>query len=115
MIIGDTADECYKRYLEEKISQHALQDSVKMKSAVKDILAEYNKAKLFILSSRQEGLPMVLIEAMSTGLPVISFDCPTGPGELIKNGVTGVLVSNGNVKELAERIVRLAMDENVKN
>lgn len=54
-------------------------------------------AKAFILSSRHEGLPTVLIEALALGVPVIAFDCPTGPKEILKNGKLGALINDGDI------------------
>jgi glycosyltransferase involved in cell wall biosynthesis len=58
----------------------------------------------FILSSRHEGMPTVLIESLYLNVPVISFDCPTGPSEIIENGKNGFLIENGCVDSLAEAI-----------
>lgn len=96
--------------LEQQIIQLGLQDSVRMEGRSHDLIADYRTSRIFVLSSRWEGLPLALIEAMGQGCCCIAFDCPEGPRELIEDGVTGRLVANGNTAELA-RILSEEMDD----
>jgi len=80
-------------------------------AAVSNINEMYEKSSIFVLSSRYEGLPLVIIEAMGAGLPVVSFSCPCGPRDMIKDGVNGFLVESGAVEQLAQKIVYLIENE----
>lgn len=71
---------------------------------MENILDEFSRHMMFVFSSKSEGMPNALIEAMSTGLPCISADCCFGPGELIQNGVNGWLVPVGDAQKMAERM-----------
>lgn len=79
-----------------------------------DIVSDYINSSVYVMSSRYEGLPMVLIEAMSCGLPIVSFDCEYGPRELIIEGENGFLVNPGNIEELAKKICLLIENENLR-
>ncbi len=72
-----------------------------------DIQSEYIKSSLSVCSSRFEGFGLAIVEAMACGLPVVSFDCPWGPGSIISDGEDGLLVANGNVEQLAHSMIRL--------
>lgn len=79
--------------LQRQIDAGNLQDRVSMPGRVGNLADWYAKSDLYVLSSRVEGLSNTLIEAMASGLPVVAFDCETGPREIIRPGIDGVLVT----------------------
>jgi glycosyltransferase involved in cell wall biosynthesis len=100
--------------LEAMVRDEGLENRVILKGAVRNIADQMVQASMFVLSSRFEGLPMALIEAMSLGLPVVSFDCPTGPGEVIEHGHDGILVPNGDIEALAAAISELISNRDMR-
>jgi glycosyltransferase involved in cell wall biosynthesis len=97
--------------LRERIQQKDLGGRVFLKGLTADPLKEMSKAEFLVCSSRSEGFGNVLVEAMSVGIPVISFDCPSGPRDIVVSGETGYLVPNGDVDALAGAMQRLLEKE----
>lgn len=92
------------------IHNHQLKN-VELMGQASQIEQIYQKSSLFVMSSRFEGLPMVLIEAQTFGLPIISFDCPHGPAEVIHHQKNGLLVENQNVTALANAMLSLMQND----
>ena len=88
-----------------KVDELGLTQSVIFDGVRKDMENVYSVSDAVILSSQYEGMPNVLIEAIGCGIPVVSFDCPIGPAEIIEDGVNGFLVEQDNVDMLAEKTV----------
>ncbi len=106
-IFGAGEPEAYRQLVRDK----QLEDTVFCEGATNDVYAQYDESSIFVLSSRYEGLPLVLIEAMSAGLPCVAFTCPCGPRDCIDDGKDGLLVEAGNTTKLADAICRLIEDE----
>ncbi|MHB9056295.1 MAG: glycosyltransferase family 4 protein [Paludibacteraceae bacterium] len=111
-IVGDGQ---MKSLLLNKINLYGLQNSVEIIPPTSDIITQYKNASIYVMSSRYEGLPLVLIEAMAMGLPIVSFNCETGPSEIIINGETGILVPPANIDKLAAELDNLINDENKRH
>lgn len=107
-IYGDGRE---KENLQNKINKLGLEKSFLLKGVEKNILNKYLESSIYIMSSRFEGMPMVLLEAMSCGLPVISFDCPCGPRDMIRNNKDGFIIEFGNIEEMAKKIEELIVND----
>lgn len=88
--------------IQKGVDQNKLNNFINLKGNFKDVSEIYNNYSIFVMTSLYEGLPMVLLEAQSAGLPIVSFDCPTGPSEIVENGVNGIIVQAYDVEKMAE-------------
>lgn len=101
----------WKDMLQQMIDERGLQHSVRINKPTKQIGEEYVKSSLLVMSSHYEGFPMVMIEAMACGLPVVSFDYKCGPKDIIQHGINGLLVPDGDIKALANAMMEVMADE----
>lgn len=79
-----------------------------------DVESEYVNSSILVCSSRFEGFGLVMVEALACGLPVVSFNCPWGPRNIVKHGEDGLLVESGNAEALADSLSRLMVDESLR-
>lgn len=100
--------------LSAQVHSLKLENSCFLEQSVPNIVDKYLESSIFVLSSRYEGFGMVIIEAMACGLPVISYDCPEGPSEIINDGVDGFLVPLNDINELSKKISILIEDQNLR-
>jgi glycosyltransferase involved in cell wall biosynthesis len=113
MIVGDTKNEGYL-FLKNLAKDLNIENQVVftgLRNDVKDIMAN---SEIFVLSSRNEGLPMVLIEAMSQDMCCIAFDCISGPSDIITNNFNGILIENQNYTEMTKVLTRLIESPNLR-
>ncbi|MGL4860550.1 MAG: glycosyltransferase [Enterobacteriaceae bacterium] len=101
--------------LERQAMMLGVTDRVLMPGAVKDVWSWYRYAQCFALSSRHEGWPNVIMEALSQACPVVAFNCQYGPNEIIENGYNGYLLPEGNISDLADYIKNKKLLNGIRN
>lgn len=107
-IFGDGNE---KQRLLGLIKEYHLEGYVNIKKTTDNIQKEYLNSSMMLLTSLFEALPMVLIEAQSCGLPIVAFDCPNGPREIVIDGRNGYLIANRDEIAMAEKVIQLAGNE----
>ena len=100
-----------RHQLEDQVLASGLRGRVLLPGVAGNIGDWYQRADIYVMSSRFEGFPNTLLEALAYGIPSVSFDCPTGPGDIIRHGVDGFLIPPGNLEELTQTLERLMYDE----
>ena len=99
-----------KESLLKQADELGLNGTVEFLPATPHVVDYYKECPVYIMSSRFEGLPMVLIEAKACGMACVSYDCPNGPNEIIRNGIDGYVVPMGNADELARSLIKVLTD-----
>lgn len=107
-------DGSLKNELRYQINDLGLQDAVFLMGGTNDLFSRYLNSSVFVMSSLYEGSPLAMLEAMSCGLPVVSYDFPCGPKDNINNGENGFLIPVGDEQMMAKRINYLIENENVR-
>ena len=103
-----------KHQLIEQITFHGLEEVITIHPYTSAIDKEYSDSSIFALSSRFEGFGLVLLEAMQSGLPCVTFDCPFGPSEVVVDNQTGFVVDKGDVATFADKLCCLIEDESLR-
>ena len=100
---GDVSEDIYQKLLDAR-------NGIVFHGSTSDMHEEYGKHSILLLTSYYEPFGLVLPEAMSCGLPVVSYDCPYGPKDIIIDGIDGFLIKDRNVEQFAERVCQLIED-----
>lgn len=112
-IYGDGYDD-YDAKLKHQIKESMLEGVVIMHGRTDNASLEYEKASIYVCTSKTESFGLTLVEAEDCGLPVVSFDCPNGPRNIIRDGVDGFLVEEGNVEMLSQRVMELINNNDLR-
>lgn len=100
--------------LEEEIANSGLGAFIEMKGNVTNLPELYPNYSMYVMTSVYEGFPLVLLEAQAAGLPIISFDCPTGPAEIVDSGTNGIIVPAYDTQALGEAIIALISNQEMR-
>lgn len=102
--------------LKELVKEHNIESQVSFLGFQSNPFPYFKQADLFLLTSRYEGFGNVLVEALAAGVPIVSFDSPTGPRDILQNGSIGTILPVGDITGLVREVVRiLDLDSNKKN
>lgn len=98
----------------QQIKNLCLENQISLHKPIRNIQDKYFESSLFLMTSRTEGFPMSLLEAMSTGLPVVAYNCPVGPKAIINNEVSGFLIEDNNENDFIEKVILLQNNEELR-
>jgi GalNAc-alpha-(1->4)-GalNAc-alpha-(1->3)-diNAcBac-PP-undecaprenol alpha-1,4-N-acetyl-D-galactosaminyltransferase len=112
---GDALTQQNMARLEKLIESLGVNSRVELAGNQKDVESYYRRSKIFAFTSSSEGFPNVVGEALSFGLPVVTFDCVAGPSDMVENGVNGYLVDLFDYKVFSEKLEGLMQDQVLRN
>jgi len=101
--------------IRDLINENGLQEKLVIKGLEKNQDLIYGDKGIYVMTSRYEGLPLVLLEAQQYNLPIVSFSCPTGPSEIVENGINGYLIDCYDIDEMSKRLLELMNDKEIRN
>ncbi|WP_418573045.1 glycosyltransferase family 4 protein [Phocaeicola sp.] len=104
----------WQEMLQQMINKAGLQSTARINRPTNNIVDEYIKSSLIVMTSNYEGFGMVLVEAMACGVPAIAFDCKCGPKDIIRQGENGLVVHNGDVDGLADAMMEVMADDDYR-
>lgn len=111
IVLGDGEQ---REMIEGLIKEYSLEDKLILKGNVSNVEDYYKSSSLFVMTSRFEGLPMSLLEAKCYGMPIVSFDCLTGPSDIITNDINGYLIEQDNINEFISSLDKLIKNKELR-
>ena len=112
--ISKSGDDQIKEKLVAELEEGGVITQVSFKGNVKGIENIYPNHGIYVMTSRYEGLPLVLLEAKQYELPIVSFNCPTGPSEIVLDSENGYLIDNFDTNEMSDKVCKLIEDEELR-
>lgn len=100
--------------IRDLITENDLQDKLVIKGLEKNQDLIYGDKGIYVMTSRYEGLPLVLLEAQQYNLPIVSFRCPTGPSEIVEDGVNGYLIDCYDTDKMSEKLLELMKNDDLR-
>lgn len=100
--------------LQRMIEEGGMERTAHINRPTNEIGDEYAKSSLIVMTSNYEGFGMVLVEAMACGVPAVAFDCKCGPKDIISHGENGLLVANGDIRGLADAMMSVMGDDELR-
>lgn len=100
--------------IRDLITENDLQDKLVIKELEKNQDLIYGDKGIYVMTSRYEGLPLVLLEAQQYNLPIVSFRCPTGPSEIVEDGVNGYLIDCYDTDKMSEKLLELMKNDDLR-
>ena len=112
--IYGSGDKLIEQELKRKLEEGSVFSQVNFKGNVKGTENIYPNHSIYVMTSRYEGLPLVLLEAQQYNLPIVSFRCPTGPSEIVEDGINGYLIDCYDVDQMSEKLLELMENDDLR-
>ncbi|REE83089.1 glycosyltransferase involved in cell wall biosynthesis [Lutibacter oceani] len=114
LLIYGTLNNIYANEIVELVKTKKLEHCIIFMNESSHVFNELNKSRVVLITSEQECFPMVILEANSVGVPVIAFDCPTGPRNIINSAIDGLLVENNNIEAFVTSLFEFSTNESLQ-
>lgn len=104
----------YREIYQQKIENLALNKAITLEGVTNNLISKYQESQIFLMTSKGEGFPMVMLEAQQNAVPVIAYDCHTGPSDILKDDIGGFLIPMNNREEFKIKLTKLLENNNLR-